>query len=402
MQTQTIIYHKPTGRILTTLNSKYIRHRRDLIQYAESLPLGDIAFFYEPEPIDISTAEDRIKQIAHGSPPVVVSPSGEVKSFTAWSAHRRKQISSAHDILWRFEGGMGDQVLQAEAALEFFEVYKEKSLTITVKPSFFETVKNIIGLDSIHPQNQAFPRAQFQVTIEGAPPYISDPRGHLYGKACLYGATLGLNYVRKKATFKPLPDHAAIAFKRLGVNPEQNTRPKIGIHIRSGSGNAKSWKTDPAQKVAQRFITDQDAIAFLIGYQGDWQIQNPSAFRVDGSFPWVQTAAIIQALDILIAVDSGPMHLARALNTPHLILWGGTTPRDILGREPEPHDFRLPLPCIDDICYDCPQHTTRCMNLIDPDDVYTRAMEVIKHAPSKDRPRHQATDHQTAGLTNPT
>jgi ADP-heptose:LPS heptosyltransferase len=379
MQTQTIIYHKTTGRILTTLNSKYIRHRRDLIQYAQALPLREIAFFYEPEPIDISTTEDRIKQITSGSPPQVFAPTGESKSFKYFLERRRAQVSAADSILCTFEGGMGDQILAAEAALQFYENYPKKNLEIVAYNIYQPIIQKIKGIRTVHPRSSPPLKNSFDLAIDLHTQYISDPRGALHGKASLYGASIGLNKVTQKAILAldavPLPPSTQEAIAETIVTP----RPKIGLHIRSGSGWGKCWNTEPAEQLARIFLKELGAAVFLFGYQKDWQMQDARSHRIDQSFSWLQSAYIISQLDLIICVDSGPMHLARAQRVPHVILWGGTSYRDILGRDRQQHDYRLNLDCMSRICYDCPRGLPRCMTQIKPRDVFDFARPLLEN-----------------------
>jgi ADP-heptose:LPS heptosyltransferase len=378
MQTQTIIYHKPTGRILTTLNSKYIRHRRDLLQYAQSLPLAEISFFYEPAPIDISTTEDRIKQITSASPPQVFSPSGESKTFKYFLERRRAQVSAADSILCSFEGGMGDQIMEAEAALQFYENYPRKNLEIVAYNVYQPIIQKIKGIRTVHAKSSAPPKNTFDLSVDMHTQYISDPRGGLHGKASLYGASIGLNTVTTKATLAldpvPLPPDVQEA-----IDARADTgSPKIGLHIRSGSGWGKCWNTQPAEQLARLFINQLNASAFLFGYHKDWQMQDARSYKIDQNFSWLQTAYIISRLDLIICVDSGPMHLARSQGVPHVILWGGTSYRDILGRDRQQNDYRLNLDCMSGICYDCPRGVPRCMTQINPQEVFDFARPLLE------------------------
>lgn len=374
---QTVIFHKPTGAIIAILSGVYIGNRSSLVPYIGPHPIKEVAFFYEPAQIDISLTQDHVKQISNGSPPVIVSSSGEVKSFTAWLRHRRFQISSASKILCHLEGGMGDQILQAEAITQFYEIFPKAKLTCAVNPAYYDVVKNIVGLKNIRLAGQLAADFNPDFTCNMHTQYISDPRGALYGKASLYGATLGLLSVHRSVTLAIPPDtlHAEKDFALRGALATSPLR--VGVHIRSGSGHAKSWNTEPAERLALRFIEQDKAHAFLFGFNKDWQIHHPSATRIDQGYPWIKTAAVIAQLDLLICIDSGPMHLARALGTPHLILWGGTSSRDILGREAMPHDARATLPCIEQLCYSCPQGVPKCMQAHNLDELYERGKQIV-------------------------
>ena len=377
---QTIIWHKPTGTILQVLPNRYIARRSDLLALSLPKPLPEVAFFYETQPIDISTIEDRIKQIASGNPPVVISSSGEVKSFAAWSHHRRNQISSAHTILCQFEGGMGDQILQAEALHQFYEIFPEKKLIVTVSRPYYDVLKHIEGLKNIHPQDAPPPNIHHDFSLNMHTQYITDPRGGLYGKASLYGASLGLKSVHKSVKLS-IPPHVINPIATPHIHQALKTANiKIGIHIRSGSGHAKSWNTEPAETLAKKFIDNKQAVVFLIGKSTDWQMNHHQAPRLDQKHSWLQTAAVLAHLDLLYCIDSGPMHLARCLAIKNITLWGGTSYRDILGRERIQTDERPEIPCIDQVCYDCPKGNPFCMSLHEPEKLYQKGLSILENS----------------------
>jgi ADP-heptose:LPS heptosyltransferase len=397
MEYQTILWHKPTGKIIAVFQNKYIGRRSDLHILAPDHPIKEVAFFYEHQPIDISELEDRVKQIVSGNPPVVISPEGVVKSFAAWAHHRRMQISSANDILCHFEGGLGDQIMQAEAVHQFYEIFPEKRLTITVALPYYPLVKTVQGLDHVFPRTGHVATRSPDFSLDMHTPYISDPRGGLFGKASLYGASLGLKSVHKKIILQ-IPPGTIKLFDPPGIHATlKTTNLKIGIHIRSGSGHGKSWNTEPAERLASMFIRNQDALLFLFGKSNDWQMNNSNALKITETVPWLQTAAIIERLDLLYCIDSGPMHLARTLGTKHIILWGGTSYRDILGREREDHDARLDLPCIDQLCYDCPKGVPICMNGHDPDILYQKGLSYVQPIAAPSSAQHDAAIGQAAG-----
>jgi hypothetical protein len=378
MPSQTVIYNKRTLSILSIARNRYIRHRRELQSFSESTPLPDIAFFYEDADVTLDALKDTVRIIAHGHPPQVMGPDGTFKAFDKFLRNRRHQIQAASNILCKLEGGMGDQILQAEAALQFRQVYPDKKLTLAPYPRYAALLQSVIDLPNVLDGRNAPPGAHFDLTVDTHTPYITDPRGGLHGKASLYGASIGLNQVRSKARLL-LPDplhHAADETLSLaGVRPYSRI---IGFHIRSGSGHSKCWNTEPAQECARLFLDDPGTFIALIGDAKDWSLSGPRIIRIAPPMPWTIVAALIAKLALLVCIDSGPMHLARALSTPVLILWGGTSFRDILGREKELCDFRIDIPCINRVCHSCPLGNSKCMTQIKAHDVHTQALALLQ------------------------
>ena len=359
---QTIIYQKSTGRILSSAQNKYIRHRKELVSFAPLIPLPDLAFFYDAPDLPVDILTDHIKHITQGSPPQVFSGIGLSKSFGAFMSRRRNAVSAATNILCKFEGGMGDQIMEAEAALQFAQIFPEKYLALSVRDSYFPLVQNIVGLKNVLPYSHPPPNANFDLIVDMHTQHISDPRGGTFGKASLYGASLGLPHVHTKAKLHLSPSMLTPVLHKYPFLGRSAESPAVGLHIRSGSGTAKCWNTEPAEQLALMLIQNHSANIFLLGAHKDFSLDGPHVHRVTPDVPWLETATLISLLTLLVAIDSGPMHLARALGTPHLILWGGTSFKNILGREQLDHDMLLDLPCKDMICFSCARKNNACMS----------------------------------------
>ena len=90
-----------------------------------------------------------------------------------------------------------------------------------------------------------------------------------------------------------------------------------------------------------------------------------------------ELAAVIQKLDLLISVDSGPCHMAAALGTPLVVLWGprqaGADPSGV-DAGPASASSATPVPCAP--CQSTPlQKSCRrnlCMECISPEECCSR------------------------------
>ncbi len=96
-------------------------------------------------------------------------------------------------------------------------------------------------------------------------------------------------------------------------------------------GTARVEKYWPAASWA-RLIPELDGPLVLTGSSDPTeqshlgQIQTPNIVTVAGSLSLLGTAALIQRASLVIAVDSAPVHLADALGTPVIALFGPTNP----------------------------------------------------------------------------
>jgi ADP-heptose:LPS heptosyltransferase len=108
------------------------------------------------------------------------------------------------------------------------------------------------------------------------------------------------------------------------------------------------------------------------------------ALDLGGRTDLVDLAALLSLCDLVVTNDTGPMHLAGAVGTPTVSLWGPSDPREV--RQVGAPDVRVTgpgLPCKP--CYrnDCARRGPgtlladaheECMRLIEVDDVM-RAVE---------------------------
>ena len=107
----------------------------------------------------------------------------------------------------------------------------------------------------------------------------------------------------------------------------------LGINPGAAFGNAKQWYPENFAKVALGLSTEYDIIIF--GGPQDYDIaQNIESYLIEmGVVNYLNLAtklsvnqliSQIENLDLLVTCDSGPMHLAAALNIPTVAIFGPT------------------------------------------------------------------------------
>lgn len=159
----------------------------------------------------------------------------------------------------------------------------------------------------------------------------------------------------------------------IGLNPGGNWIPKrwpVGY-----------W-AQLADKIAQEFranivITGSDSDKELAGEISKLMKKKP--IIACGVFGLEQFAALCKRLDIFITADSGPLHIAHAVNTKNIIaLFGPTSPK-ITGPIHDHStviihkDVGCKIPCY---VVDCGNN--RCMQAITPDEVIANIRSIIK------------------------
>jgi ADP-heptose:LPS heptosyltransferase len=133
----------------------------------------------------------------------------------------------------------------------------------------------------------------------------------------------------------------------LKKNCKKNKKT-ILIHTRAG-WDLKNWDPKKFQALADQLSKEYNVIQ--VGSKNDFLLKNVPKFLGDPLKPLV---AIIKRADLLIGLDSGPMHIASAVDTPMIALFGSTSP-------PRSGPLWNSYICIQsDACCNDPCHTYDC------------------------------------------
>jgi ADP-heptose:LPS heptosyltransferase len=188
----------------------------------------------------------------------------------------------------------------------------------------------------------------------------------------LVRAALGASSGTTPMPVLAIPDQSrAEAERRLAVLPDGR---RIGLHV-SGGRAIKQWPDSRFRDVAEHVVRTRDASIVLTGAPGDRaQVEVVrSALPADRVLDLSEgtnlltTAAIVQQLDLFVTGDTGPMHLARAVGTPIVAVFGPSDPRRYGPRGVRDVIVRIDLPCSP--CNRirlpparCTGHTPDCLN----------------------------------------
>jgi len=159
--------------------------------------------------------------------------------------------------------------------------------------------------------------------------------------------------------------------------------PKVIFHLGAGTP-AKQWPVAHWRELLGRLIVDRAAEIVLIGGGGDRQLAAellngrvwPGVTDCTGRLNIVELAAVLRGADVLVGADSGPAHLAAAVDTPVVVLFSGTNS----ARQWKPCGesvvvVRHRVDCSPCHCRRCPRTGHPCMNRLPPEQV---ALEVVR------------------------
>lgn len=165
--------------------------------------------------------------------------------------------------------------------------------------------------------------------------------------------------------------------------------PLVGIHV-SGGRAIKQWPVDRFGDVARRLIDHAGATIVLTGTPADrTMVENvlavlPPHKTIDaaGNVDLLTLAGVVERLDLLVTGDTGPMHLAVAVGTPVVAVFGPSDPARYAPRRPLDRVIRVDLPCspcnrIRRPPARCIGHTPDCLESIPVDAVFSAALSVL-------------------------
>jgi ADP-heptose:LPS heptosyltransferase len=165
--------------------------------------------------------------------------------------------------------------------------------------------------------------------------------------------------------------------------------PLVGVHV-SGGREIKQWPTDRFAEVASRLARETGGTLVLTGTESDRRMVESVAARlppgqvldVSGRLDLPSLAAVLERLVMLVTGDTGPMHLAEAVGTPVVAIFGPSDPRRYGPRLPSSRTVRIDLPCspcnrIRRPPDRCVGHTPDCLAGVEVDAVAESAGHVL-------------------------
>ncbi len=149
----------------------------------------------------------------------------------------------------------------------------------------------------------------------------------------------GLDVVEPRLHFAPQPADEAVAERLLEERGLAKASPLVAVHPGGGTNpgeelESKRWSQGNFGALAERLVQGQDATILLVGGPDDVAIcneieqdSNASLVNVAGTLSFAELGALIQRCHLFIGNDSSPMHLAAAVRTPVVALFGPTSPQ---------------------------------------------------------------------------
>jgi len=173
-------------------------------------------------------------------------------------------------------------------------------------------------------------------------------------------------------------------------------RPVLGINPGATYGSAKRWFPERFAEVANWFIQDTHGSVIIFGGKSEIDIADEiykkmypnfrtsdSLVNMAGKTSLRELISLISECDVFLTNDSGPLHIAYAVRTPLVALFGSTDP-ELTGPPPEmngdSHVVIIPdLPCRPCFERTCKNNDMKCMYAIASDDVYYGIKKILPY-----------------------
>jgi ADP-heptose:LPS heptosyltransferase len=176
----------------------------------------------------------------------------------------------------------------------------------------------------------------------------------------------------------------ADARRRAGELLRGAGTPLVGLHA-SGGRAVKQWDPQRFAEVASRLVQEHGATVVLTGTAADRPIVEvvrralPAAATIDltGIADLLGLAAVMERLDVYITGDTGPMHLAAAVGTPVVAIFGPSDPARYAPSHPMHRVVRIDLPCAP--CNRIRRPPARCTG-VTPDCLRGVGVDAVHHA----------------------
>ncbi|MFQ5739790.1 MAG: lipopolysaccharide heptosyltransferase II [Acidobacteriota bacterium] len=186
---------------------------------------------------------------------------------------------------------------------------------------------------------------------------------------------------------KPSPEGMRAAQSLLEQAGVQAGSRRVLINPGAIFGPAKRWFLDRYGLLADRLMESEKVEVLIIGSPGELGLAHEIAnsmrrcpYILTGKTNLASLMGLLASCDLLITNDSGPMHLAAALDVPQVALFGSTDEIATGPLSTRAHVIHKHVRCSPCLLRECPIDV-RCFDRISVEEVLQTAREVL-HSPS--------------------
>jgi heptosyltransferase-2 len=176
-------------------------------------------------------------------------------------------------------------------------------------------------------------------------------------------------------------------------------RPIVGINPGATYGSTKRWFPERFAEIANWFISDTGGSTVIFGSESEIDIADEifrkvipefrapnSLLSLTGKTSLRELISLISECDVFVTNDSGSLHIAYAVGTPLIAIFGSTDP-ELTGPPPGANGdsnvvITPDVPCSPCFERTCKNNDMRCMYAIISDDVYYGIKKILPDKPA--------------------
>ncbi|MBI2166828.1 MAG: glycosyltransferase [Candidatus Omnitrophica bacterium] len=201
---------------------------------------------------------------------------------------------------------------------------------------------------------------------------------------------LGINQMEERLELWPDPASEALVTQWFGEKKFSENGKWVGLVIGSSPRwPTKRWPIESFRALARRLTKELDSKVVLIGSPEDrplvegFDLDSDAVLDLVGKSSLRDLVSVIRRLGVLVTGDTAPLHIASALGTRRVALFGPTDPRRHLVPSPQTTLFvkRLPCqPCYKGVCQN-PEFLA-CLKRIEVDEVFEATKKHLASLPA--------------------
>lgn len=231
-----------------------------------------------------------------------------------------------------------------------------------------------------------------QLLQRSAPAQVFPPAAHHTYQYLHLAAALGAKAESLPPQLAVTPQHVSEFVSKFKLGEFPNSTVWLGLNAGAEYGPAKRWPEERFIEAAIQIQRRTDCRWLIFGLKSDFTIYEritsainnaakeplPRALNLAGATSLGELCAALKLCRVLLTNDSGPMHVAAALGTPVVALFGSTSPELTgpgLPGDPRHQLLRIGAPCSPCFLRECPIDF-RCMNALTVD----RVVEAVQRA----------------------
>ncbi len=159
------------------------------------------------------------------------------------------------------------------------------------------------------------------------------------------------------------------------------SRKIVALGVGSTNSRAKRWSAESYAKLNDKLQNESNANVILVGVKDELEVSNEvyeqsknKPIILTGKTDLAEATAILSEIDLLVSNDMGLAHIASAVGTKTLVIFGPTNPQTT--RPWNAEIFYKSVECSPCMLRDCPiDH--RCLTRISADEVFEKSKLIL-------------------------